>query len=168
MGLRRGIAHACRSLRLSPDKVSHEVTIGPERPAQREPGVYSGTAVSRTRLSGRAADARLEDGLLAQFNLFAGVQAGIKIDGALNWAPPKELAILRAAPISNNASEKTAAPEAASHGWLALARLSVSLTAAAGVGFFSFALARLVCTKAESSTDCRPRRRRLFCIRSGL
>ena len=130
MGLRRGIAHACRSLRLSPDEVSHEVTIGPKQSAQREPGINSGTAVSRTE--GPAA--RLDDGLRAQFNLFAGVQAGIKIDGALNWAPPKELAILRAAPISDNASEKTAEAEAASHEWLALARLRVSLTAAAGVG----------------------------------
>ncbi|WP_462382639.1 LysM peptidoglycan-binding domain-containing protein [Pseudomonas sp. Marseille-QA0892] len=123
------------SLRLSPDKASHDVTLGSEQPAQREPGIYSRTAVSQTRLPGRAADARLDDGLRAQFNLFAGVQAGIKIDGALNWAPPKELAMLRAAPISNNASEKTAEAEAATHEWLALARLSVSLTAAAGVGF---------------------------------
>lgn len=120
------------SLRLSPDKASHNVTLGPEQPAQREPGVYDGTAVSQTRLPGRAANARLDDGLRAQFNLFAGVQAGIKIDGTLNWAPPKDLAILRAMPVSNNAGVQAAS---AIHEWLALARLSVSLTAAAGVGF---------------------------------
>jgi hypothetical protein len=36
-------------------------------------------------------------GVKARFNLFAGVQAGIELTGAMSWAPPRELAALRSA-----------------------------------------------------------------------
>lgn len=82
-------------------------------------------------LSGRAAKVQIEDGMKANFNLFAGVQAGIQLTGALNWAPPKALAALRAGPSTgiNNGKEATSASQ-----WLTLANLSGSLGAAYGAG----------------------------------
>jgi len=82
-------------------------------------------------LSGRADKVQIEDGMKANFNLFAGVQAGIQLTGALNWAPPKALAALRAGPSTgiNNNKEATSASQ-----WLTLANLSGSLGAAYGAG----------------------------------
>ncbi|KAF2395035.1 hypothetical protein FX983_03018 [Pseudomonas frederiksbergensis] len=82
-------------------------------------------------LSGRAANVQIENGMKANFNLFAGVQAGIELTGALNWAPPKALAALRSAPSTgvNNSKEATSASQ-----WLTLANLSGSLGAAYGAG----------------------------------
>jgi murein DD-endopeptidase MepM/ murein hydrolase activator NlpD len=82
-------------------------------------------------LSGRADKVQIEDGMKANFNLFAGVQAGIQLTGALNWAPPKALAALRAGPATgiNNSKEATSASQ-----WLTLANLSGSLGAAYGAG----------------------------------
>lgn len=119
------------TLRLGPDKASHDVVMGAQQPAQRKPGILQRTAVSESRLTGRGADARLDDGLSAQFTLFAGIQAGIKLDGALNWAPPAALAVLRSIPAANDAG--TLAAEQSDQ-WLTLARLSASLSAAVGLG----------------------------------
>jgi len=75
-------------------------------------------------VTGQGAKAQIEDGASASFNLFAGVQVGLKLTGALNWAPPKQLAILRA-------DTATCTPN---DGWLSLARLEGELAAAIGVG----------------------------------
>jgi hypothetical protein len=82
-------------------------------------------------LEGNAAKVRVEDGAKAQFNLFAGVQAGILLTGALNWAPPKEIAALRTAPSSGmaNSVNSTKASQ-----WSSLARLTAGFTAAYGLG----------------------------------
>ncbi|KRV02462.1 Uncharacterised protein [Pseudomonas aeruginosa] len=113
-----------------PNKSSHDVTLGPMQPAQRKPGTIQHTEVSEDRLPGRGANARLDDGLSAQFTLFAGVQAGIKIDGSLNWAPPAALAALRAIPAAND--DGTLSKE--HNQWLTLARLTANLSGAVGVG----------------------------------
>lgn len=82
-------------------------------------------------MSGKAANVQIENGMKANFNLFAGVQAGIELTGALNWAPPKALAALRAGPATgiNNSKEAKSASQ-----WLTLANLSGSLGAAYGAG----------------------------------
>lgn len=74
---------------------------------------------------------RVEDGAKAQFNLFAGVQAGILLTGALNWAPPKDIAALRTAPSPGmaNTVNSTKASQ-----WASLARLTAGFTAAYGLG----------------------------------
>ncbi|WP_242487967.1 hypothetical protein [Pseudomonas sp. TH31] len=82
-------------------------------------------------MTGKAANVQIENGMKANFNLFAGVQAGIELTGALNWAPPKALAALRSAPSTgvNNSKEATSASQ-----WLTLANLSGSAGAAYGAG----------------------------------
>lgn len=89
------------------------------------------TARSEPVLEGDAAKVRVEDGAKAQFNLFAGVQAGILLTGALNWAPPKDIAALRAAPTPgmSNSVNSTKASQ-----WSSLARLTAGFTAAYGLG----------------------------------
>lgn len=89
------------------------------------------TARSEPVLEGNAAKVRVEDGAKAQFNLFAGVQAGILLTGALNWAPPKEIAALRTAPSPGmaNSVNSTKASQ-----WSSLARLTAGFTAAYGLG----------------------------------
>jgi hypothetical protein len=89
------------SLELSPYNTLPVFTLDPTQPAERPP--------------------LIKDGAKASFNAFAGVQAGIVITGALNWAPPVALAQLRA-------------PAAGSDPWLSLARLDIDLSAAAGFG----------------------------------
>ncbi|MGP0172102.1 LysM peptidoglycan-binding domain-containing protein [Pseudomonas sp. NCHU5208] len=115
------------TLRLGPNKSAYDL-IGPPRPARRS--IIQRTEVTEDRLPGRAADARMDDGLSAQFVAFAGVQAGIKIDGSLNWAPPAALAVLRTIPAGNDAD--TLATE--NNQWLPLARLTANLSGAVGIG----------------------------------
>ena len=83
-------------------------------------------------MTGKAANVQIENGMKANFNLFAGVQAGIELTGALNWAPPKALAALRSPPPTgvNNSKEAASASQ-----WLTLANLSGSIGAAYGAGF---------------------------------
>lgn len=118
------------SLRLGPNKKSHDVLLDPSQPAARKPGTLNSTHVSQPQLAGRTGDMRVDDGLKGQFNLFAGVQAGIKLTGALNWAPPAALAALRTAPVAGVSGQ--AAPQASQ--WLNLARLGANLSVAAGLG----------------------------------
>lgn len=60
------------------------------------------------------------------------MQAAIELTGALNWAPPKELAALRTAPGTgiNNGKDAKGASQ-----WLTLAKLNGSVGVAAGIGF---------------------------------
>lgn len=118
------------------DKVAAKVTAGDTSPTpdlqyQSKAMTAVDTKSSGQVMSGRAANIQIEDGMKASFNLFAGVQAGIELTGALNWAPPKELAALRAGPSTgiNNKEEATSASQ-----WLTLANLSGSLGAAYGAG----------------------------------
>jgi len=91
----------------------------------------AGTARSEPVLEGNAAKVRVEDGAKAKFNLFAGVQAGILLTGALNWAPPKDIAALRTAPTPGmgNSVNSTKASQ-----WSSLAKLTAGFTAAYGLG----------------------------------
>ncbi|WP_165673444.1 LysM peptidoglycan-binding domain-containing protein [Metapseudomonas otitidis] len=94
----------------------------------RRPGTLSAERTdSSTLLSGPGEHVQLKDGLKSSFNLFAGVQAGIKLTGALNWAPPKHLVLIRQAPNLANG-------ESPADGWLTLAQLQASLSVAAGLG----------------------------------
>jgi hypothetical protein len=106
----------------------------PEITDAKRPDTTNATAAtvrSEPVLEGNAAKVRVEDGAKAQFNLFAGVQAGILLTGALNWAPPKEIAALRTAPTPGmgNSVNSTKASE-----WSSLARLTAGFTAAYGLG----------------------------------
>ncbi|WXL24750.1 LysM domain-containing protein [Ectopseudomonas mendocina] len=116
-------------LELSPGNTGYGATLAPIEDATREDGTAStaGTARSEPQVSGKVSKVQIEDGLKASFNLFAGVQAGVKVSGALNWAPPKAVALLRTAPsVSNN--------PVLSDGWLSLSRLEADLAGALGAG----------------------------------
>jgi hypothetical protein len=71
---------------------------------------------------------QVQNGGKASFNLFAGLQSGIMITGALNWAPPTEVALLQRAPISS------AKDSIKTNEWFSLARLSAEFNVAAGLG----------------------------------
>lgn len=117
------------NLDISLGNSGYGASLSPIEPASRSPGTAStaGNARSGQQVTGRAAKVKVEDGLVASFNLFAGVQAGIKVSGALNWAPPSHLVLLRTAPAAPN----TQAPNG---GWLSLARLDTELAGAIGAG----------------------------------
>ncbi len=94
--------------------------------------------VSETDKSGRLTNANIggytveqKDMAKASFNLFAGVQAGIELTGALNWAPPKGLVSIIATLPSTVKSEKDAQRVSE---WLSLARLSLGASVAYGIG----------------------------------
>jgi hypothetical protein len=117
------------NLDISPGNSGYGASLDPIEPATRAPGTAStaGNARSGQVITGRAANAQIEDGLAASFNLFAGVQAGIKVSGALNWAPPKHLVLIRTAPALLSC-------QAPNDGWLSLARLDAGLAGAIGAG----------------------------------
>lgn len=117
------------SLRFGPDKSSHDLLLDPSQPGTRTPGTVNSTHVSQPVSSG-SGGMRVDDGVKAQFNVFAGVQAGIKITGAVNWAPPADLAILRSAPLAGADANAVAQDNQ----WLSLARLGANLSIAAGIG----------------------------------
>lgn len=98
-------------LEISPNNTRSALTLNPREAAQR---------------------ISIEKGAQAKFNLFAGVQAGIVVTGALNWAPPGALARLRGPN-----------PSGPSDSWLSLARLDLDLAAAAGLGLKGEAMVNL-------------------------
>lgn len=71
---------------------------------------------------------QVQNGGKAAFNLFAGLQSGIMVTGALNWAPPSEVALLQRAPTSGSKDSMKA------NEWFSLARLTAELNVAAGLG----------------------------------
>ncbi|AMT89236.1 MULTISPECIES: hypothetical protein [Pseudomonas] len=103
--------------------------LAPPEPVVRNPDKRS---YARTEKSGQIKKApetlQIQDGAKAAFNLFAGLQTGIMVTGALNWAPPGEVALLTKAPVSGKAAGMKASE------WFSLARLTVELNAAAGLG----------------------------------
>ncbi|MCF5071589.1 hypothetical protein GIW70_25830 [Pseudomonas syringae] len=102
--------------------------------APPEPVVRTGDKRNyvRTETSAQATTAsgnlQIQDGAKAAFNLFAGLQTGIMVTGALNWAPPSEVALLTRAPVAGKRAGMSA------NEWFSLARLSVELNVAAGLG----------------------------------
>jgi hypothetical protein len=103
--------------------------LAPPEPVVRNPDKRS---YARTEKSGQIERApetlQIQDGAKAAFNLFAGLQTGIMVTGALNWAPPSEVALLTKAPVAGKAAGMKASE------WFSLARLTVELNAAAGLG----------------------------------
>ncbi|QXH45625.1 hypothetical protein KSS93_22535 [Pseudomonas xanthosomatis] len=114
-------------VQLARDKTGYGTTLSAVQPAEREGNTATRVANAQSGpvVSGKGANVKIEDGAVASFNLFAGVQAGIKVTGALNWAPPAELAELRRAPSLGMSTDD---------GWLSLARLEASGAVAAGLG----------------------------------
>ncbi|AMS17914.1 hypothetical protein A3218_27825 [Pseudomonas chlororaphis] len=74
---------------------------------------------------------KVEDGAKAEFSLFAGVQAGVLLTGALNWAPPQQVVLLRTAPTPGMSGKDNA--NKASQ-WFSLARLTAGFTGSLGAG----------------------------------
>ncbi|QXH50207.1 hypothetical protein KSS94_19970 [Pseudomonas fakonensis] len=114
-------------VQLARDKTGYGTTLSAVQPAEREGNTATrvDNAQSGQLVTGKGANVKIEDGAVASFNLFAGVQAGIKVTGALNWAPPAQLAELRRAPSLGMSTDD---------GWLSLARLEASGAVAAGLG----------------------------------
>ncbi len=112
-----------------------------EPPSQSEDKQAGSTkaSTSKTLRSGQADrningyTANLEKGAQASFKLFAGVQAGIEMTGALNWAPPKDVVALRTAPGAAQRQNSTGAVTAANE-WLTLASLKAGGMLGAGIG----------------------------------
>lgn len=111
---------------------SGDTSPTPDLEYKSKSGTYTETKTSGQVVNGRAANVQIENGAKASFNIFGGVQAAIELTGALNWAPPKELAALRTAPGTgiNNGKDAKGASQ-----WLTLAKLNGSVGVAAGIGF---------------------------------
>ncbi|MDD2048586.1 LysM peptidoglycan-binding domain-containing protein [Pseudomonas putida] len=117
---------ASTSIALTPSNTRYGAGLSALQDANAPAGVLSAahTQKSAPVLTGKAANVQIDDGATAAFNLFAGVQAGIRLTGALNWAPPKDLVALRSVSLQSPPSSR----------WLSLARLEGEVAAAAGVG----------------------------------
>jgi len=111
---------------------SGDTSPTPDLEYKSKSGTYTETKTSGQMVGGRAANVQIENGAKASFNIFGGIQAAIELTGALNWAPPKELAALRTAPTTgiNNSKDAKSASQ-----WLTLAKLNGSVGAALGAGF---------------------------------
>ncbi|WP_028620107.1 hypothetical protein [Pseudomonas sp. Ant30-3] len=88
---------------------------------------FAHTATS-TQIKGAPANLQIQQGGKAAFNLYAGLQSGIMVTGALNWAPPSEVAMLQRAPTSGSKDPMK------TNEWFSLARLTAELNVAAGLG----------------------------------
>jgi len=101
--------------------------LTPDQPATRSPGTVGGatTLASSPLPGGRARQATVDKGVTGQFNLFAGTQAGIQLTGALNWAPPRELAMI------NRGNSIQPGP---ANGWMSLGRLTLGASVGFGLG----------------------------------
>ncbi len=110
---------------LTPNNIRYGAGISPIEDAKKNGSLsLAQTNKSTAALTGVAAKVKVEDGASASFNLFAGIQAGIHLSGALYWVPPKDLVALRMASLqSATASE-----------WLSLARLEGDIGASVGMG----------------------------------
>ncbi|PAU85951.1 hypothetical protein CK507_17510 [Pseudomonas sp. WN033] len=104
--------------------------LTPEQPTTRRAASYRRERRSAPVASGRAANLHIQDGAQASFNLFAGVQAGILLTGALNWAPPTGRAAIRVIPGGHVGSIETSD----ANQWLSMAELTLGVAAAAGGG----------------------------------
>jgi murein DD-endopeptidase MepM/ murein hydrolase activator NlpD len=108
--------------------LSANLRVGPNKQENDELGLDTGRDAER-RLSraetGLRPYIRHDDLLGGQFNLFAGVQGGVKINGSLLWAPPDDLLTLRHPVFGKHID---------SDGWLELATLGIDASAALGVG----------------------------------
>ena len=103
--------------------------LAPPEPVVRNPDKRSYARTEKSDQIKKAPETlQIQDGAKAAFNLFAGMQTGIMVTGALNWAPPSEVALLTKAPVAGKAAGMKASE------WFSLARLTVELNAAAGLG----------------------------------
>lgn len=100
---------------------------------------HSSTHNSALITTGRGPSVNVQDGAQASFNLFAGVQAGILLTGALNWAPPKGTAALRTIPGNRVGSIETSD----ANQWLSMAELTGGVGAAIGAGLAGNAMLSL-------------------------
>ena len=91
---------------------------------------HNSTHTSAPVTTGRGPSVNVQDGVQASFNLFAGVQAGILLTGALNWAPPKGTAALRTIPGNGVGSIETSD----ANQWLSMAELAGGLGGGIGLG----------------------------------
>ncbi|WP_157687018.1 hypothetical protein [Pseudomonas alkylphenolica] len=124
---------ASTSIALTPSNTRYGAGLSALQDAQAPAGVLSAahTQKSAPVLTGKAANVQIDDGATAAFNLFAGVQAGIRLTGALNWAPPKDLVALRTVSLQSTPSQRA---QHMGSQWLSLAHLEGEVAAAAGVG----------------------------------
>ncbi|SQF99796.1 peptidoglycan-binding LysM [Paucimonas lemoignei] len=106
------------NLALKPSDSKNDVELDTRRDAQR--------GITRVDVHGLP-NARADEVINANLNLFAGVQAGIKISGSLQWAPPKDLLTARSVQPYNEL-------DPSKKDWLTVASLGVNFSAAAGVG----------------------------------
>jgi len=108
--------------------LSANLRVGPNKQENDDLGIDTGRDAER-RLSraetGLKPHIRHDDALGGQFNLFAGVQAGIKIKGSLLWTPPPDLLTLKHPVFGEHIDND---------GWLELATLGIEASAALGVG----------------------------------
>nr|WP_314875604.1 hypothetical protein [uncultured Pseudomonas sp.] len=79
-------------------------------------------------MKGAGTKLQIENGAVSKFHLFAGTQAGLKITGALNWAPPIEGV---GPPQTISQKDALNAPS----NWLSLARLTGEVGIGLGLGF---------------------------------
>jgi len=106
------------NMALKPSDSKNDVELDTSRDAQR--------GITRVDVHGLP-NVRADEVISANLNLFAGVQAGIKISGSLQWAPPKDLLTARSVQPYNEL-------DPSKKDWLAVASLGANISVAAGVG----------------------------------
>ncbi|WP_448680968.1 hypothetical protein [Pseudomonas nicosulfuronedens] len=122
---------------LRPGNLRLGANLDPIERATRDPNTRSAADNLETNpvLGGAAANAQIENGAKAGFNLFAGVQAGILTTGALNWAPPNTLQTACRIPGTNvPVAVSRSADALPDECWVSLARLEASFAGAVGGG----------------------------------
>lgn len=109
--------------------LSAGINLAPNHPAWGKPGLSTD---ERARRQSASLKSRIDirDGAGGEFSIFAGIQAGISLTGALNWAPPSHIAALRTLPAGIPGAHSNS-PD---NHWLSLASLNAGVGAAVGIG----------------------------------
>lgn len=135
-GFAGAAALASANLALTPSNIRYGAGLSALQDAEAPASSLFSTAHTKRsaqHVNGRTAKVQIDDGAKATFNLFAGVQAGVHLTGALNWSPPKDLIALRTAALILKLTPEQRAQQTGAQ-WLSLARLEGNLSAAAGIG----------------------------------
>lgn len=110
--------------------LSAKISLAPNHFLWGGPGLDASEKAQRPS-GGIASSANLQGGAGAEYSVFAGIQAGISLTGALSWAPPQHLASIRTRPTGmQHAAQHTSSPGQ----WLTLAKMTAGIGVALGVG----------------------------------
>jgi hypothetical protein len=110
--------------------LSAEISLTPNHFLWGGPGLDASEKAQRPG-GGMVSSANLQGGAGAEFSVFAGIQAGISLTGALNWAPPQHLATVRTRSTGMQYGNQNSPP---ANQWLSLAKITAGMDVALGIG----------------------------------